>query len=92
MNARGEWRREPVPQVGQWGLTQDDFGRRFYTSNSDQLRGDFVPSHYIGGLDQRVTQHGVRFQVATDQSTFPIRPNTGVNRGYMKDQLKENGS
>ena len=92
MNARGEWRREPVPQVGQWGLTQDDFGRRFYTSNSDQLRGDFVPSHYIGGLDQRVTQHGVRFQVATDQSTFPIRPNTGVNRGYMKNQLKENGS
>lgn len=92
MDAKGEWRREPIPRAGQWGLTQDDFGRRYYTSNSDQLRGDFVPSHYVGGLDQRVTLYGVRYQVASDQSTFPIRPNTGVNRGYMKDQLRENGT
>ncbi|MEY4938725.1 MAG: hypothetical protein RIQ93_460 [Verrucomicrobiota bacterium] len=92
MDAKGEWKREPIPSAGQWGLTQDDFGRQYYSSNSDQLRGDFVPSHYVGGLDQRVTLYGVRYQVASDQSTFPIRPNTGVNRGYMKDQLRENGT
>ncbi len=94
MNAGGEWRREPVPSVGQWGLTQDDFGRRFYNSNSDQLRGDFISSHFVGGLDRRLPLYGVNFQVATDQSTFPIRPNTGVNRGYSggKDQLRETGT
>ncbi|MBI4621836.1 MAG: dehydrogenase [Verrucomicrobia bacterium] len=90
-DATGPWRREPVPAVGQWGITQDDFGRRFYTSNSDQLRGDFLPSHYAGGLDPRLSLYGIRFQVATDQSTWPVRPTPGVNRGYTKDQLRDDG-
>lgn len=89
----GEWQREPVPSVGQWGLTQDDFGRQFFNSNSDQLRANLIPSHYVGGLDRRTTLHGVNFQVATDQSTFPVRPTPGVNRGYAGGQsfVRETG-
>ena len=32
--------------LGQWGITQDDDGRFFYTRNSDQLRGDLFSPHY----------------------------------------------
>jgi hypothetical protein len=91
-DANDQWQREPIPSVGQWGLTQDDFGRRFHSSNSDHLRGDFIPSHFAGALDQRLPLHGIRYPVATDQSTWPIRPNTGVNRGYMAGQLKDDGT
>src|SRR5262245_27701938 len=44
----GKWTRESDPNRAQWGLAQDDFGRLFYTANSDQLRGDLVPSQYLG--------------------------------------------
>ena len=93
MDSAGEWRREPVPSVGQWGLTQDDFGRQFFNSNSDQLRGNLLPSHYVGGLDRRLSVHGLNIQIATDQSTFPVRPTPGVNRGYMGGQshVRETG-
>lgn len=93
MSPRGEWQREPVPSVGQWGITQDDFGRQFFDSNSDQLRTNFLPSHYVGGLDRRLPLFGVNFQAATDQSTFPTRPTPGVNRGYAGGQshVRETG-
>lgn len=87
-----QWVREPMPQRAQWGLSQDDFGRLFYTSNSDQLRGDMVPSHYFSGKAVRAKLPGMAFQVAKDQSTWPIRVNPGVNRGYQPDTLKPDGT
>ncbi|MEY2880275.1 MAG: hypothetical protein RLZZ15_2655 [Verrucomicrobiota bacterium] len=88
----GAWQREPTVAQGQWGLTQDDFGRMFFNSNSDQLRGDFLPSRYLAGLDRRLPLHGANFQVAADQSTWPIHPTPGVNRGYKTGQLREDGT
>ena len=87
----GQWQREPMPALGQWGISQDDFGRLFYNSNSDQLRGDFVPSRYLATLDRRIPLYGANFPIATDQSTWPSRVNPGVNRGYQKSQLREDG-
>ena len=84
----GVWKKEPMPALGQWGISQDDFGRLFYDSNSDQLRGDFVPSHYAAKQDRRIPLYGSNFQIATDQSTWPSRPTPGVNRGYQKAQLR----
>jgi len=90
--ADGRWRREPVPQRAQWGLSQDDFGRLFYTSNSDQLRGDLVPSHYFGSRPGKSKFPGIGVQIAKDQSVWPIRINPGVNRGYQPDTLREDGT
>lgn len=87
----GKWQREPVPQRAQWGLSQDDFGRLYYTSNSDQLRGDMVPPHYFGGkVKQKLP--GIGLQVAKDQTTWPARINPGVNRGYQSGTLREDGT
>jgi hypothetical protein len=36
----------PVPVRGQFGITQDDFGRLYFNRNSDQLRADlFAPTY-----------------------------------------------
>ncbi len=87
----GKWQREPVPQRAQWGLSQDDFGRLYYTSNSDQLRGDMVPPHYFGAkVKQKLP--GIGVQVAKDQSTWPARINPGVNRGYQTGTLRDDGT
>ena len=88
----GRWRREPVPQRAQWGLSQDDFGRLFYTSNSEQLRGDLVPSHYFGFKPSKTRPPGIGIQIARDQSVWPIRMNPGVNRGYQTGTLRDDGT
>jgi putative membrane-bound dehydrogenase-like protein len=89
---KGVWRREPMQALGQWGITQDDYGRLFYNSNSDQLRGDFLPSHFISTLDPRLEVYGINKQIAADQSTWPVRPTPGVNRGYREEQLRKDGT
>src|SRR5690606_17337343 len=38
----GEWETAPTPFRGQWGLTQDDYGRLFHNSNADHLRVDVI--------------------------------------------------
>ena len=86
------WQREWVPQRAQWGHSMDDFGRLFYTSNSDQLRGDLVPVHYFAGKITKGKYPGVGIQIAKDQSVWPARINPGVNRGYQTGTLREDGT
>lgn len=74
---------------GQWGISQDDLGRLFYNSNSDYLRGDLMPC-YVGSAHAGKGP-GVGVQIVKDQSCWPARVNPGVNRGYQKNQLKEDG-
>ena len=88
----GQLKREPTAFRGQWGITQDDWGRLFYNYNSDQLRGDLVPAHYLWRNRNFRDAAGVNIQVVKDQSTFPIRPNPGVNRGYQKNQIRDDGT
>jgi glucose/arabinose dehydrogenase/mono/diheme cytochrome c family protein len=87
----GKWMREFTPNRTQWGLAQDDFGRFFYTSNSDHLRGDMTASHYLVGKLPGTKLPGIAFKVATNQTVWPGRVNPGVNRGYQADALKEDG-
>ena len=90
--AGGKWQRESVPQRAQWGMSQDDFGRLFYTANSDQLRGDLVPPHYFGGRRAKQKLPGIGVQIAKDQSVWPIRINPGVNRAYEPGTLRDDGT
>ena len=88
--AADQWRREPVPQRAQWGQSQDDFGRLYYTSNSDQLRGDALPPHYFG--TSKAKPPGVGVAMTKDQATWPARVNPGVNRGYQPATLRADGT
>lgn len=88
----GRWTRQPIPNRVQWGLAQDDYGRLFFTSNSDLLRGDFYPSFYAGLRAPNAKLAFLNVELSPDQSVFPARVNPGVNRGYQPKQLRDDGT
>lgn len=87
----GTWKAEPTIFRGQWGLSQDDVGRLVFNSNSDWLRGDFIPSHYLSRNPYLRGAVGADMQLTTDQRVWPARVNPGVNRGYQPGTLSTNG-
>lgn len=90
-NVDGGWRREPTVFRGQWGLSQDDFGRQVYDSNSDQLRLDLIPAEYLLRNPNHPAKAGINVDPVGSQTTFPVRVNPGVNRGYQAGVLKPDG-
>ncbi len=87
----GQWIQKETPFRGQWGLTQDDQGRLFHNSNSDQLRADLIWGDYFFRNSGPRSGFGYNFQVVKDQTVWPGRVNPGVNRGYQKGTLKPDG-
>jgi mono/diheme cytochrome c family protein/glucose/arabinose dehydrogenase len=83
------WTKAPTAFRGQWGLSQDNFGRFVYNSNSDQFRMDLVPSEYLARNPYLRGAAGLQWKPVADQFVWPIRPNPGVNRGYRKGQLRD---
>jgi mono/diheme cytochrome c family protein/glucose/arabinose dehydrogenase len=82
-----KWLIERTHFRGQWGITQDDQGRLFYNTNSENLLGDyFTPG--VGAYNKNQPQvAGFNENIVPDNRVYPIRPNTGVNRGYMEGIL-----
>lgn len=91
-NTDGAWQREPTIFRGQWGISQDDFGRLFYNSNEDPLRADFVPSQYLNRNPNYRNAAGANVQLYSDKAVWPVRVNPGVNRGYRPGQLRSDGT
>ncbi len=86
-----KWVMETTEFRGQWGITQDDLGRLYHNSNSDQLRCDLVPPNLMGRNPNHPSSSGLNVQIAASQRVFPIRLTPGVNRGYQKNTLTEQG-
>ncbi len=86
----GNWVTQPAPSMrGQWGLSQDNYGRLLYASNGDHLRGDLVPGHYFARNPNYPVTAGLDVRYAADQVTTPQGSTPGVNR---RNQLRdENG-
>ena len=89
--SENKWVREPNPTRAQWGLSQDDYGRLFYTANSDHLRADLLPTQYLANKPSGSKMPGLGHKVAADQTVWPGRVNPGVNRGYLPATLKPDG-
>ncbi|MGV3773286.1 MAG: PVC-type heme-binding CxxCH protein [Verrucomicrobiales bacterium] len=90
----GKWIADPVffTSRGQWGMTQDDVGRLFFNSNSDQLRADLIPAEYLRRNKQYKSPFGGNVQTAPNQAVWPGRVNPGVNRGYQRGTLRPDGT
>jgi mono/diheme cytochrome c family protein/glucose/arabinose dehydrogenase len=83
------WLIEKTHFRGQWGITQDDQGRLFYNTNSENLLGDFF-SPGLGAYN--VNQRGVAgyvTKIVADNRVYPARPTPGVNRGYVEGVLDD---
>ncbi|MBI3882260.1 MAG: c-type cytochrome [Verrucomicrobia bacterium] len=82
------WIKAGTPFRGQWGISQDNYGRLVYDSNSDQFRIDLIPADYLARNPFLRGAVGANWKPVADQVVWPIRPNPGVNRGYRKEQLR----
>ncbi len=84
----GTWATQPfVNQRAQWGLTQDNFGRLYYSSNGDHLRADLVPAHYFSRNPNYDGTYGTDVRLPADQATWPQGPTPGVNRrAQLRDE------
>lgn len=91
LQSNGSWLIEPMPQVGQWGLGEDAWGRRIYNYNSAPVHGDLVPPHYLIRNSSLGRAQGTNARWAHDTKVWPGRVNTGVNRGYQKGTLAADG-
>jgi mono/diheme cytochrome c family protein len=85
----GQWVPGATTYRGQWGLSQDDYGHLFYNTNSDQLRADILPAHYLGRNPMPGLPGGLNVKVATEQFVWPARVNPGINRGYLPEMLRD---
>ncbi len=85
----GQWLKEETEFRGQWGISMDNYGRLFYNTNSNQLRGDLVPPNTLNRNPDYAQEMGINVEIAKSQDVFPIRPTPGINRGYKEDMLDE---
>jgi len=85
------WIADPTIFRGQWGISQDDRGRLFHNSNSDQIRADLVPDAYLSRNKNLRAPFGANVQLSKDQRVWTGRVNPGVNRGYQPGQLTPEG-
>lgn len=89
----GRWPVRAEPVRGQWGMSQDDWGRLYHNGNSDYLRGDLLPAHYFNRNGHYADAlAGVNVQIDADQQVFPSRVNWAVNRGYQDGVLRPDGT
>lgn len=83
----GQFELSPVPVMGQFGMTRDDWGRWYFNTNSDSLRAALVPPHYsIRNPQSRMSLADTR--IAKDQTIWPTHAAT-VNRGYREGFLRD---
>lgn len=81
------WLIEHTHFRGQYGITQDNYGRLMYNHNSANVLGDYFPAGLeVFNKNQRGVK-GYSVAVVSDNRVYPSRPTTGVNRGYMEGIL-----
>lgn len=85
-----QWTLDTVQEFGQWGISQDNFGRLYHDSNSDHLRMSLVPPHYPGRNPHKPAT-GANIQVAADQTVWPAHY-SAINRGYRENVLRPDGT
>lgn len=81
-----------IGKLGQWGMTQDDFGRIYFNSNSDFLRGNLLPEAWLKRNSNFTFTAARAAKILNDQSVWPSHATPGVNRGYEPKTLREDGT
>jgi mono/diheme cytochrome c family protein/glucose/arabinose dehydrogenase len=84
-----QWIIEETHFRGQWGISQDNYGRLYYNDNSTNLMSDyFTPGYGATNADQHGVD-GYAERTVRDNRVYPARPTPGVNRGYMPGSLDD---
>ena len=83
------WAMERTVNRGQWGISQDNYGRLFYNNNSENLLGDFFAPKFGATNPNQRRLAGYNEKIIPDNRVYPARPTTGVNRGYQEGILDD---
>lgn len=83
----GQWVIQHTHFRGQWGVTEDNQGRLFYNTNSDNLLGDYFPPGLGAWNPDQRSVAGYDENIVPDNRTYPIHATPGVNRGYQSTVL-----
>lgn len=79
---------------GQWGITQDDYGRLFFNYENRPLHADLFPSAYAvrnKNVDLRRSVMGMNYDVGGGaREVFPIRVTPGITLGG--NELRDDGT
>jgi mono/diheme cytochrome c family protein len=86
----GRWERDITEAHGQWGISQDDYGRMLTNNNSLALQGDVLPPTESLRNPAFKWRHKISY-FAPDNLVFPIRVNPGCNRAYIRSGGKDGG-
>jgi len=89
--ADGQLTVEPSPFRGQWGITQDNFGRLYYNTNSSYLYVDPLQADYFERNEVAESRRFRSRRVVGNQGVYSIRVNPGINRGYKDKMLRDDG-
>jgi mono/diheme cytochrome c family protein/glucose/arabinose dehydrogenase len=85
----GNWLIERTHFRGQWGISQDDYGRLFYNNNSENLQGDYFSPGLGATNENQPRLAGFSESIIKNNRVFPIRQTPGVNRAYLEGILDE---
>ena len=77
----GEFETAPTIFRGQWGFTQDDYGRFYYNDNTHSLHGDIIFGDYLHRNPNYPRLEGTNVNIAADELVWPARETPGVNSG-----------
>jgi len=84
-----QWLIEETHFRGQWGISQDDYGRLYYNDNSTNLVGDYFTPGF-GATNPNLNKvAGYEERTVKDNRVYPARSTPGVNRGYMPGVLDD---
>lgn len=87
----GTWLSERCASGGQWGMSQDDWGRLAFNYNSSTVHVNWVsPASAI--RNEVFRGRGTNMSTKASTEVFSSRINPGVNRGYQKGTLRADGS
>lgn len=85
----GKWVKQDTHFRGQWGISQDNFGRLYSNNNSENVLGDYFPPGLGARNPNQKSIAGYDEKIVPDNRVYPIHPTPGVNRGYMKGVLDD---
>lgn len=86
----GEWKVLPFRRLGQFGMTQDNWGRLYSSNNARPLQTHLVPYGYSDRHPLFELKTGKNASIGAD-TLWPIQF-VGVNRGYREGVLREDGT
>ena len=86
----GEWKTLPFRRLGQWGMSQDNFGRLYSSNNAKPLQTHLVPYGYSSRHPMFEVTEGKNVSIGGD-TIWPAHY-AGVNRGYREGVLREDST